>query len=265
MSRTLRMIKTHKKAKETICGFYDYTNNSILIHYSCESFYSIKDGRTPRITSIAVRFLNSSQTISFSIHKIAELKKVKHAEITDKYDELEKLMLEDFYEFVNVYKTFRWLHWNMRDINFGFEAIKHRALVLGVETHDISDKNKYDFSRLLIEKYGKKYASHPRLQCIIKLNSISPKNWLDGEGEASAFDNKEYVKLHQSTLAKVNVMENILKLTAEDGLKTKSKFVDIYGISPQGIFELVKDNWLFSLIMVIISTLLSIGISKILE
>jgi hypothetical protein len=60
-------------------------------------------------------------------------------------------------------------------------------------------------------------------------------------------------------------MENILKLTAEEGLKTKSKFVDIYGISPQGIFELVKDNWLFSLMMVIISTLLGIGITKILD
>jgi hypothetical protein len=261
MSRTLRRIKTHKKAKETICGLYDYSNNSILIHYSCESFYIIKDGRTPRVTSIAVRFLNSSQTISFSIHKIAELNKIQHSEITNRYDELEKQMLKDFYDFVREYKTFRWLHWNMRDINFGFEAIKHRAIVLGIETYDISDENKYDFSRLLKEKYGKEYANHPRLQFIINLNSISPKNWLDGEEEAIAFENKEYVKLHQSTLAKVHVMENILKLTAEESLKTKSKFIDIYGISPQGIFELAKDNWLFSLIMAIFSIILSIVIS----
>jgi hypothetical protein len=261
MSRTVRRIKTYKKAKETICSFYDYTNNSILIHYSCESFYNIKDGRTPRITSIAIRFLNSSQTISFSIHKVAELKGIEHSEITEKYDELEKLMLTEFYLFVNEHRTFRWLHWNMRDINFGFEAIKHRALVLGVNTFEISDENKYDFSRLLIEKYGKKYASHPRLQCLVELNKISSKNWLDGEDEAKAFDNKEYVKLHQSTLAKVNVMENLLKLTAEEDLKTNAKLIDIYGLSPQGIFELIKDNWIYSSIIFILTTFVSYLIS----
>jgi hypothetical protein len=262
MSNTIRRISTYKTAKKTICGFYDYTNNSLLIHYSCESFYNIKDGRTPRITSIAIRYLNSSQTISFSIHKIAELKKIAHSEITERYDELEKQMLSDFYSFVNEHKSYRWLHWNMRDINFGFEAIKHRAMILGVKTYDISDNNKFDFSRLLIEKYGKKYASHPRLKCLIEINSISPKNWLEGEEEATAFDNQEYVKLHQSTLSKVNVMENILKLTAEDGLITKAKNIDVYGLSPQGLFELAKDNWLYSFILIILTTLLSIGITK---
>jgi len=51
------------------------------------------------------------------------------------------------------------------------------------------------------------------------MNKISSKHWLNGDEEAKAFDDKEYVKLHQSTLAKVDIMENILKMTAEEDLK----------------------------------------------
>ena len=94
------------------------------------------------------------------------------------------------------------------------------------------------------------------------MNKISSKHWLNGDEEAKAFDDKEYVKLHQSTLAKVDVMENILKMTAEDDLKTKSKLRDIYGINPQGLFKLVKDHWLYSLILIVLSTILGIIVTN---
>src|SRR5690606_38982839 len=113
--------------------------------------------------------------------------------------------------------------------------------------------NKFDLARLLIDKYGKGYSSHPRLSSILEMNKISPKHWLNGDEEAYAFDTKEYVKLHQSTLAKVDVLETILKLTAEESLIHKSRTRDIYGISPQGLFELAKDHWLYSLILFLIS------------
>lgn len=68
MSKTLRRIKTHKDAKEQINSFYENDSHCLIIHYSCESFYDIKDGKTPRITSIAVKYLkkdkqNHSQSI----------------------------------------------------------------------------------------------------------------------------------------------------------------------------------------------------------
>lgn len=257
MGSTLRRIKTHKKAKEIINNFYDHDSHCLIIHYSCESFYDIKDGKTPRITSIAVRYLSTAQTKSFSIHKVAELKKIETGDIHSNYDALEKEMLKDFYEFVKEHKDFRWIHWNMRDINYGFEALKYRAAILGTKSVDIQDENKYDLARLLIDKYGKGYSGHPRLQSILSLNKISSKHWLNGDEEAKAFDNKEFVKLHQSTLAKVDVLDNILKLTAQEDLKTLSKLRDIYGISPQGLFELAKDNWFYSLILIILTTLLS--------
>ena len=71
MSTTLRRIRRYKKAKQTIEALVDAPDHVLIIHYSSESFYNIKEGRTPRITSIAIRFLKSAQTKSFSIHKIS--------------------------------------------------------------------------------------------------------------------------------------------------------------------------------------------------
>ena len=257
MSITLRRIKTHRNANDTINHFYDNDSHCLLVHYSCESFYEIKDGKTPRITSIAVRYLSTGQTKSFSIHKIAELRKISIDDICANYDILEKEMLNDFYRFVNEHKEDSWIHWNMRDINFGFEALQYRATLFGAETCEIKDEKKFDLARLIIDKYGDKYSDHPRLTSILKMNNINPKNWLNGTEEARAFDEKEYVKLHQSTLSKVDTFETILRYSAEGKLKTKAKLTDIYGFSPQGIFELAKDHWFYSLILIILTTLLS--------
>lgn len=261
MSETGRRIKVHRKAKDIINSFYDYSSHCLLIHYSCESFYNIKEGKSPRITSIAVRYLSTAQTKSFSIHKVAELKKVSFGKINEKYDQLEKVMLEDYFKFVEEHKDYKWIHWNMRDINYGFEALKYRATILGARSYEIKDENKFDLARLLIDKYSKNYVSHPRLPTIMVLNNILSKNWLNGDEEAIAFDKKEYVKLHQSTLSKVDVMENILKMTAEESLNTKAKFREIYGISAQGLFDLSKDPWLYSLAFVILTTLLGVAIT----
>jgi len=262
----LKRIKKHKKAKELVDSFYEQNSHCLVIHYSCESFYDIKDGRTPRITSIAVRYLISAQTKSFSIHKIAEIKGIDFKQIDNNYDELEKEMLKEFFDFASMHSTFKWIHWNMRDINYGFEAIQYRATVLGIKKpFEVSDDKKFDLARILIDIYGKKYADHPRLVSILQQNNISSKNWLNGDEEAVAFENKEFVKLHQSTLAKVDVFESIIKLTAEGQLKTKSKLKDIYGLSPQGIFELVKDNWLYSLIFFLISAFLGSYFGKLFD
>lgn len=138
-------------------------------------------------------------------------------------------------------------------------------MILGTKPIDIKDENKFDLARLLIDKYGKGYSGHPRLSSILEMNKISNRNWMNRDDEAKAFDNKEFVKLHQSTLAKVDVIENILKLSAEENLKTKSKLKDIYGISPQALYELTKDNWLYSLVLTIISIFLGIGITKLID
>ena len=261
MSSTVRVLRRYKKAKELLSDLYDNPDYVLIVHYSCESFYDIKEGRSPRITSLAVRYLRSAQTKSFSIHKIAEIEKVSFTDIENHYDELEKKMLTGFFGFAREHKDYKWLHWNMRDINYGFEAIENRFSVLGGEPFHIQDSNKIDLARELINKYGVNYIGHPRLVKLLEKNSIATLDLLGGAEEAKAFDDKEYVKLHQSTLRKVDVMDGILKHSVEEALKVNTKWYQKYGLTPQGIYEMIKDNWLWSLIVSIISILLGIFLS----
>lgn len=180
-----------------------------MIHYSCESFYDRPNGASPRITSIAVRKLDSGQTFSFSIHQVAEEKRVPFDQIEARYDDLERQMLDAFYNHVGSYRGTRYLHWNMRDINYGFAAIEHRYRVLGGSPIVLEDDRKTDLSRLFVDIYGVGYIGHPRLETLLAKNSIKPRDFLTGEQEARAFEIRNFVGLHQSTLRKVDVIANI--------------------------------------------------------
>ena len=65
--------------------------NTVVVHYSCESFFDRTDPHSPRITSIAVRNLDSGQTRSFPIHLVAERRGLL-GNIEQHYDELEIFM-----------------------------------------------------------------------------------------------------------------------------------------------------------------------------
>ena len=237
----MKTVERIKKGKRSIQDIFESSSNVLVVHYSCESFYDIKDGRTPRITSIAVRYLESAQTISFSIHKIAEKCKVSFGEIECHYDELEKTMLDDYFAFVEKHQQYKWVHWNMRDANYGFAAIEHRYEVLEGKPFLIPDVNKWDLSRLLVDIYGVDYIEHPRLEKLIEKNKITVKDFLTGRQEADAFGNKEYVRLHQSTLRKADVLSSILYKVHDVSLETNTKWFRQYGISVQGIYELTKE------------------------
>ena len=226
----------------------------LVIHYSCESFYDIKDGRTPRVTSIAVRQFSSGQTSSFSIHKSAELKKVEHAKISQNYDELEKEMLSEFFDFLKTKPDYTFVHWNMRDINYGFQAIEHRFKALGGKPAVVSNDKKLDLARVLVTLYGVKYAPHGksgRLHSLMEKNHITAKDVLNGAEEAGAFEEQEYVKLHQSTLRKVDVIANILDRTLDGTLKTNASWAEKNGIHPSVLLETITQHWVYSLLSVI--------------
>lgn len=249
MSATTIRYKKRKLAKQIIEKIFDNKSEYLIIHYSCESFFNIPDGNTPRITSIAVRQVKSSQTKSFSIHKIAELKHMPSTEIKSNYNVLEKEMLDEFYTFLKENKDKKWIHINMRNINYGFEAINHRYKVLGGDSIEIPDTQKIDLAELFIDLYGKQYAPHPRFESLYKMNKITMISFLSGKEEAEAFEEERYVALHQSTLRKVDNMFNVLTLCIEQELKINSNFFQIYGLTPAGIFYAAKDNWFVAMIL----------------
>src|SRR6266481_1199204 len=146
-------------------------------------------------------FLNSSGR---------ERERIPFAEIQQHYDQLERTMLDEFYAHVGAHRGMKYIHWNMRDINFGFAAIEHRYRVLGGEPVVIEDDKKIDLARQLIDIYGPGYAGHPRLESLLALNRIRPLDFMTGAQEAEAFEQRNFVGLHQSTLRKVDVIANIL-------------------------------------------------------
>jgi hypothetical protein len=249
----LAKLKARKDALKEIEELSRRKEYVFLIHYSCESFYELKEGQTPRITSIAVRNYKSGQTQSFSIHKVAELEKVAFDEIEKNYNDLEKVMLKEFFEYLGRHKQHYWIHWNMRNINYGFQALEHRFGILGGSPDYLEDSHKFDLSRKIISLWGSDYIDDPRLEKLAEKNSFFRKDFLKGKEEAKAFNDKEFVKLHQSTLRKVDIMSNILETVFEDTLKTNISLFNYLMLRSVDIIESIMENFIFKLIVIILA------------
>lgn len=251
MGEQLTKFRRRKAARKAFENLDKRRDMYIILHYSCESFYDIKDGRTPRVTSIAARCFTTGQTSSFSIHKSAEQLSVPLADIDQRYDELERHMLDEYFDFLKSRHGHCFIHWNMRDINYGFQAIEHRYKVLGGEPYRIDDSRKFDLARELISQFGPAYAPHGtsgRLHSLMELNRITARDALTGQQEAHAFDAAEYVKLHQSTLRKVDVMSNILERVLDGTIKTTASWREKTGYHPAVLVELIKEHWVVSFV-----------------
>jgi len=242
MGKELNRLSKRKKLLSQLDDIFENDKTSLVLHYSCESFYDKTDGKTPRITSIAVRNLDSGQTDSFSIHQIAEENHVEFENITDKYDSLEREMLDRYFQFLNTHQHYIWIHWNMRDVNYGFQAIEHRYRALGGTPISLNEDRKFDLSRALVSLYGVGYIGHPRLPKLLEINNITCKDFLTGEEEAQAFDDKDFVELHRSTLRKVDNLANIIERTYNQKLKTNSTWLEQHGFSLAVLLEIIKGH-----------------------
>lgn len=72
MGKQRELYKNLKRARQLLEDTFQQPEHTVVIHYSCESFYERDNPRSPRVTSIALRNLDSGQTKSFSIHLVAE-------------------------------------------------------------------------------------------------------------------------------------------------------------------------------------------------
>lgn len=239
-------LAKQRAAQAKLNSVFAEAANIWVIHYSCESFYDRPNGASPRITSIAVRRLDSGQTHSFSIHQVAEERGVPFERIEDHYDALERQMLDAFYEHVGSHKGMKYLHWNMRDINYGFAAIEHRHRVLKGTPVIIEDDRKIDLARLFIDIYGVGYTGHPRLETLLVKNSIKPRDFLTGPQEAEAFEKRNFVGLHQSTLRKVDVLANLAERAQTRQLKTNTSWWDMHGGHFRTVTAWVVENKLIT-------------------
>lgn len=246
-------FERHGKARNVLKALFANPERVSVIHYSCESFYDLPEGRSPRITSIAIRKLDNAQTESFSIHQVAELKGtgLSAAEIEPHFNDYERAMLDGYFAFLKINNERTYLHWNMRDTNYGFRAIEHRYRVLGGDPYIIQDDRKVDLSRLLIDLYGVSYIGHPRLETLMTKNSIAALDFMTGAQEAEAFEKGKYVDLHRSTLRKVDVFCNLVQRAFDKSLKTNSSWKEAHGLSWKTALYLAKKHWVYTTLVVI--------------
>jgi hypothetical protein len=194
----------------------------LFIHYSCQNLTDKNQELSPRITSIAVLFNKGYSLKSFSVHLTAEILHIDRDKIGDRYNEIEKEMLSEFFKFAKEQYEYIWLHWNMRNSNYGFEALEHRYKVLtGEDAYHISEENRHDLYRSIVNKYGRDCVDHPKMKSFMELNAGVHRDFLSGEQEVEAFENGEYIKMHKSTMCKVYWFYIIFQSFLNNKVKTK--------------------------------------------
>ena len=229
-----------------------------FIHYSCQNLSDENEAYSPRITSIAVLHMLSSQMHSFSIHLIAEEMHIQRENIFEEYDDIERNMLEKYFNFISNRKEDSiWIHWNMTNINYGFETLEHRFKVLtGKDPIHIDEHNKFNLSYILKRRYGSNYAKDPKMLNLMLLNNREKdRNFLSGEEEVRAYKAKEFIKLHNSTMCKVYFFRDVYNKLRVNRLKTETNKLryKINNISQNPIVQIVG-------LVGIIGTLLSLFI-----
>lgn len=253
----------YKYASNILKGIENKPEKYLIIHYSCESFYNL-GGKSPRIASISVRQFNNAQTNNFSIHQYSEMLNIPITD--DTYRDIEKKLLTDFFTFVDKNLDKIWIHWNMRDSVFGFNAIEQRFRVLGGKPQAIDNDKKIDLGHLFKLLYGGDYIENPHIEKLLELNKFNPKQFLNGKQEAEAFDNSEYVKLSMSTSSKVNLFSTFVTHAINQTLKTRIPNWKIRGTNFAGLLVTFQDTTsgkiIFWLVNTIIAGIIGAWISK---
>lgn len=151
-------------------------------------------------------------------------------------------MLKEFFEHIKKYQVNNFVHWNMRNSQYGFAALEHRMKILGGQPFVLDSNRKFDLSRMLIEIYGSKYADDPKLEFLIAINGKKPLNFLSGKDEAIAFREKRFVDLHYSTLRKVDVLSDLIHRAHDGTLRTKATWWHLHGGTLRTLVTWLAEN-----------------------
>lgn len=212
-----------------------HPENFYIIHYSCQSLYDDNEALSPRITSIAITHFGTGQTVSFSTHSIAEELHIARDQVFAEFDSIERKLLQDFFAFIRDRRDKYWIHWNMRNLTYGFEHLEHRYRVLdGRDATVIPVERRLNLNDLLADRYGSDYVGHPKMPSLMELNGGIHRHFLDGNQEVESFRNGEFIRMHNSTLCKVGFFMRVVSGMLDASLKTTSRG---WGIFIDKLFE----------------------------
>jgi hypothetical protein len=231
-----------RSARQKIIELFAHPASVFTIHYACERFNPDDGLGSPRITAIAARNLGTGETACFSIHSEAEFAHLAPVQMLSRLDQLEHAMLIRFYAFLALNQAMRFVHWNMRDITYGFEAIEHRYTILGGTPVKIPGNQRIDLARTLIDIYGTNYVEAPPLESIAKLNKLATVGLLMGASEADAFHRGDYAGVQRSALGKTRLLYDLLHLVHDKTLKTRANLWTMNAGRLREALELFEHN-----------------------
>lgn len=223
------------KSSDFFSGIKRRPEDFYIVHYSCQSLNDDNEGLSPRITSIGITHFATEQTVSFSTHAVAEEMGIAREDVQGNFDRVEKKLLSDFYVFTRDRRDKFWIHWNMRNLTYGFEHLEHRYRILGgIDASVIPVERRINLNDILSKKYGSGYAKHPKMKNLMDLNGGVHRHFLTGAEELRAFQNNEFIRMHNSTLCKLGFFHLTIRRALGGKLKTASRG---FGIMLDRIFE----------------------------
>jgi hypothetical protein len=215
---------SYNRAKAALNRIKANSSKCLAIHYACQSLYDNKEGLSPRIADIVVKSFTNDQTVSFAVHITAEQLRINRDDIDANFDKIEAQMLEDFFSFVRDHRDSLWLHWNMINIQYGFETIAHRYTVqTGKAAPTIDIDNRINIADMLVGLYGADYVPLPHIEKLMALNGGVRNDFVSGVDEVKLFKEKEYLRLHASTVRKVRFFCEVIELVIDRRLRTSRK------------------------------------------
>jgi hypothetical protein len=230
----------------------------LFIHYTVSKTYDDDYGQiSPIITCIVVKSLDNHVDKQFAIHFEADKAGIPIEDIQDSYRELELRILKAFNEFVKRHNHCVWVHWEMKNIHFGFEAIKHRfEKIFGSldDYSEISSANKFNLKTILEGMYGENFVAGPdELKNLLLCNNKNLNNtiYLNKEVESSEFETKHFDAVNNSVDFKVDFIRKASKKLVKRKLKVTSR-------NNYAIFIESLGHPLFNLFAFIVGTLLGI-------
>lgn len=177
-------------------------NNLLIMHYACTLFGTSTD----KVTSISVKAYSETQIECYNID--------------EKRDE--KQLLLEFIDFMKKHQSSIIVTWNQTTPQYGPQHLLDRCKKLGVtENLPFEIDAVVDLDGIFGKKYGLAYVSHPKLRSLAQLNGITMNDFVDGKQEPELFENKEYVKLRNSTNRKVKIITEFLECAFNNKLKVE--------------------------------------------
>ena len=265
-------INEHKESNRIINEYVKKKSNYIFIHYARQNCFSDAYEKGPRVVVIVVMNAESEQFSVFSLKKSADKRGKDFFKLSDiEKNEIEYSMLQEFFVYVEENKDKVWLHWNMKNNNFGFSAIEDRFRELGGDSFHFKEDKLINISVLLKKKYGMNYAKDNKwngkavgkMYDIFILNHITDSNILDGEREIIEYIVKNITSIEQSVLGKLKAFKIIMEKAADNALKCRGNILkDVYGINITGIAGYIQDNALLALLFTIIGGIVATIICK---